>query len=92
MSFSFHLTTKWQRKLHMGDDPEEENKDSEDSALRTAVKSVAVGFKTPLFWVPFVTVIREGLEGMIFLGGTAIGSDAGAIPLAVLGGLALATA
>ncbi|KAJ3072741.1 hypothetical protein HDU98_003004 [Podochytrium sp. JEL0797] len=39
------------------------------------------------FWIPFITVIREGLEGMVFLGGTAISEDPAHIPLAVLGGL-----
>ncbi|ORY38846.1 hypothetical protein BCR33DRAFT_720514 [Rhizoclosmatium globosum] len=39
------------------------------------------------FWVPFLTVIREGLEGMLFLGGTAISEDPGHIPLAVIAAL-----
>ncbi|KAI8609138.1 iron permease FTR1 family-domain-containing protein, partial [Chytriomyces sp. MP71] len=40
------------------------------------------------FWIPFVTILREGLEGMVFLGGIALSDDAGHIPLAVLAGLA----
>ncbi|KAI8618005.1 iron permease FTR1 family-domain-containing protein [Chytriomyces sp. MP71] len=39
------------------------------------------------FWIPFITILREGLEGMIFLGGIAISDDPGHIPLAVLAGL-----
>ncbi|KAJ3202515.1 ATPase with role in protein import into the ER [Entophlyctis luteolus] len=39
------------------------------------------------FWIPFVTVVREGLEGMVFLGGIGISEDAGHIPLAVIVGL-----
>ncbi|KAJ3020248.1 UNVERIFIED_CONTAM: hypothetical protein HDU68_010274 [Siphonaria sp. JEL0065] len=39
------------------------------------------------FWIPFITVVREGLEGMLFLGGIAISEDPGHIPFAVLGGL-----
>ncbi|KAJ3198905.1 high-affinity iron permease [Entophlyctis luteolus] len=50
------------------------------------------------FWIPFITVVREGLEGMVFLGGVSItvpkyyiiigiSEDAGHIPLAVIVGL-----
>ncbi|KAI8618006.1 iron permease FTR1 family-domain-containing protein [Chytriomyces sp. MP71] len=44
------------------------------------------------FWIPFVTILREGLEGMVFLGGIALSDDAGHIPLAVLAGLAVGIA
>ncbi|ORY39647.1 iron permease FTR1 [Rhizoclosmatium globosum] len=50
-------------------------------------QSLVEGWKNPLFWLPFLTVIREGLEGMVFLGGSALSEPAGNIPLAVLAGL-----
>ncbi|KAJ3072257.1 hypothetical protein HDU98_003953 [Podochytrium sp. JEL0797] len=39
------------------------------------------------FWIPLVTVLREGLEGMVFLGGLTISESPDAIPLAVIAGL-----
>ncbi|KAJ3232405.1 high-affinity iron permease [Chytriomyces hyalinus] len=39
------------------------------------------------FWIPFITILREGLEGMVFLGGIAISDDPGHIPLGVLAGI-----
>lgn len=40
-----------------------------------------------MFAIPFVTVVREGLEGMIFLGGVGISSDPGSIPIAACVGI-----
>lgn len=41
-----------------------------------------------MFWLPFVTVLREGLEAVIFIGGVSLGIPATAFPLAVVTGLA----
>ncbi|KAJ3240664.1 high-affinity iron permease [Chytriomyces hyalinus] len=40
------------------------------------------------FWVPLVTILREGIEGMIFLGGISITEDPGNIPIAAVVGVA----
>ncbi|KAI9327670.1 iron permease FTR1 family-domain-containing protein [Obelidium mucronatum] len=61
-----------------------DNTNIDERALRRQRWKGAQAF----FWIPFITVVREGLEGMLFLGGTAISEDPGHIPLAVLGGLA----
>lgn len=40
-----------------------------------------------MFWLPFITVLREGLEAIIFIGGVSLGIPATAFPLAVVCGL-----
>ncbi|KAG8744475.1 high-affinity iron permease [Ceratobasidium sp. 428] len=40
-----------------------------------------------LFMLPFVTVLREGLEAVVFVGGVSLGQPASSIPLAALAGL-----
>ena len=43
--------------------------------------------KYAMFVLPFVTVIREGLEAVVFAGGVSLGYPATAFPLPVLTGL-----
>ncbi|KAG9030880.1 high-affinity iron permease [Tulasnella sp. JGI-2019a] len=45
------------------------------------------GSKWTLFLLPFVTVLREGLEAIVFIGGVSLGQKATAIPLATICGL-----
>lgn len=40
-----------------------------------------------LFTLPFITVLREGLEAVVFIGGVSLGQAATAIPLAAIVGL-----
>ena len=43
--------------------------------------------KYAMFMLPFITVLREGLEAVIFIGGVSLGLPATAFPLAVVTGL-----
>lgn len=43
--------------------------------------------KYAMFILPFVTVLREGLEAVVFVGGVGLGSPATAFPLPVILGL-----
>ena len=43
--------------------------------------------KYAMFLLPFVTVLREGLEAVIFIGGVSLGLPATSFPLAVICGL-----
>ncbi|CAE6419527.1 unnamed protein product [Rhizoctonia solani] len=43
--------------------------------------------KWVLFILPFITVLREGLEAVVFIGGVSLGQSATAIPLAAITGL-----
>lgn len=40
-----------------------------------------------LFLLPFITVLREGLEAVVFVGGVSLGQSARAIPLAAVVGI-----
>lgn len=44
--------------------------------------------KYAMFLLPFITVLREGLEAVVFIGGVGLGLPATAFPLAVVCGLA----
>ena len=45
------------------------------------------GEKYALFILPFITVLREGLEAVVFVGGISLGLPATAFPIPVLTGL-----
>ena len=45
--------------------------------------------KYAMFILPFITVLREGLEAVIFMGGVSLGLPATSFPLAVLSGIGL---
>ncbi|KAJ3261440.1 high-affinity iron permease [Chytriomyces hyalinus] len=64
---------------------DQQQPEEEDSTLKQeSQKNAGV---SAFFWIPFVTILREGLEGMVFLGGIAISDDPGHIPLGVLAGI-----
>lgn len=44
--------------------------------------------KYAMFILPFITVLREGLEAVVFIGGVGLGLPATSFPLAVICGLA----
>jgi len=41
-----------------------------------------------MFILPFITILREGLEAIVFIGGVSLGVPAASIPLATASGLA----
>lgn len=43
--------------------------------------------KYAMFILPFITVMREGLEAVVFIGGVSLGLSASSIPLAAICGL-----
>lgn len=44
--------------------------------------------KHAMFILPFITVLREGLEAVIFIGGVSVGETATSFPLPVVCGIA----
>ena len=44
--------------------------------------------KYAMFTLPFITVLREGLEAVVFIGGVSLGFPASAFPLPVILGIA----
>ncbi|GAA5863834.1 hypothetical protein JCM3774_001172 [Rhodotorula dairenensis] len=73
---------KWKAKLAGAFD----NK-VDASALTAKDKRQARNSKWTLFLLPFITVLREGLEAVVFVGGVSLGQSAKSIPLAAICGI-----
>ncbi|KAI9884849.1 MAG: hypothetical protein M1823_003376 [Watsoniomyces obsoletus] len=73
---------KWRTKLGKLFDVSHETK---ESRLKRWTKRYA------MFLLPFFTVLREGVEAIIFIGGVSLGQPGSAIPLAVIAGIAAGT-
>jgi high-affinity iron transporter len=43
--------------------------------------------KYAMFWLPFITVLREGLEAVVFIGGVGLSYPANAFPLPIICGI-----
>ena len=76
------LQSKWRVKLAKA----LEAKDTQHGALlRTRFKLWCE--KYAMFILPFITILREGLEAIVFIGGVSLGLPATSIPLAAVCGL-----
>ncbi|QRV89330.1 iron transporter FTH1 [Ceratobasidium sp. AG-Ba] len=71
--------TKWRGKLEQAFNSK--NNSPHDHKSRAGIRM--------LFVLPFVTVLREGLEAVVFVGGVSLGQPASSIPLAALAGLVI---
>lgn len=71
---------KWRAKLAGAFDNKVEIKSKKDQ--REAKSS-----KWTLFLLPMITVLREGLEAVVFVGGVSLGQSAKSIPLAAICGI-----
>jgi len=47
--------------------------------------------KYAMFVLPFITVLREGLEAVVFVGGVSLSEPASSFPIAVVVGIACGT-
>jgi High-affinity Fe2+/Pb2+ permease len=90
------LQEKWRVKLAKAFDKKETT--ATDFKSRLAARFTPVAFKRfcekyAVFMLPFITILREGLEAVIFIGGVSLGVPASAIPLptivAILAGAAV---
>ncbi|KAG8528907.1 uncharacterized protein KY384_006596 [Bacidia gigantensis] len=77
------LKAKWQVKLARALEAKEGSK---HGAPQNRFKNWCV--KYAMFHLPFVTVLREGIEAIVFIGGVGLSQPATAFPLAVICGLA----
>ncbi|KAK6352905.1 hypothetical protein TWF696_004903 [Orbilia brochopaga] len=70
------LQSKWQKKITL--------------ALQTPSKTTSWGQrleKYSLFILPFITILREGLEAVIFVGGVGLSYPASSFPIPVITGI-----
>ena len=75
------LQNKWRVKLAKALEAKNSTK---RGTLRTRFKTWCE--KYAMFILPFITVLREGLEAVIFIGGVSLGLPATSFPLAVVTG------
>lgn len=78
------LQDKWRVKIAQALEKKHNN---EGLGMRTRFKTWCE--KYAMFLLPFVTVLREGLEAVVFIGGVGLGLPATSFPLAVVCGLAV---
>ena len=79
------MQAKWRVKLAKA--LEANDKDVARSG-KLGVRVKAWCEKYALFILPFITILREGLEAIVFIGGISLGLPATSIPLAAIVGLA----
>lgn len=75
------LQEKWQVKLAKSLETKHNPK------ARFGQKLKLYAEKYAMFFLPFITVLREGLEAVVFIGGVSLGLPASAIPLPTVCGL-----
>ncbi|KAL2432755.1 High affinity iron permease ftrA [Exophiala dermatitidis] len=80
------MQAKWRLKLAKA----LEATDNKNARLGNRFKLWAE--KYAMFLLPFITILREGLEAIVFVGGVSLGLPASSIPLATVCGLAAGSA
>ncbi|KAI9838074.1 MAG: hypothetical protein M1819_006229 [Sarea resinae] len=78
------LQDKWRVKLAKALEAKEKSKFTQG---RIGARLKLWAEKYAMFLLPFITVLREGLEAVVFIGGVSLGLPATAFPLAVVCGL-----
>lgn len=79
------LQAKWRVRLAKALEAEDKKTGTMRSRFKTWCEKYA------MFILPFITIIREGLEAVVFIGGVGLGLKASSIPLAVVCGLIAGT-
>lgn len=75
------LQDKWRVKLAKALESKDQIKGFSKGRLKQWLETYA------MFILPLITTLREGLEGIVFVGGVGVGSPASAFPLPVILGL-----
>jgi high-affinity iron transporter len=76
------LQTKWRIKLARALEAKDNRAERASRRFKNWCEKYA------MFMLPFITIMREGLEAVVFIGGVSLGLPAASIPLAVVTGLA----
>ncbi|KAF2138111.1 uncharacterized protein K452DRAFT_234816 [Aplosporella prunicola CBS 121167] len=75
------LQEKWKMKLSKALEANDNRKGKVGGRMKKWAEKYA------MFLLPFITVLREGLEAVVFIGGVSLGMPAESFPLAVVCGL-----
>jgi len=75
------LQDKWRVKLAKALEAKDVTKGHSRSGFKRWCEKYA------MFLLPFVTVLREGLEGVVFIGGVSLGLPATSFPIPVIVGI-----
>ncbi|KAF2757001.1 high-affinity iron transporter FtrA [Pseudovirgaria hyperparasitica] len=75
------LQDKWRVKIARAIEAKDRSEKPVQGRFKTWTEKYA------MFLLPFITVLREGLEAVVFIGGVGLGLPAESFPLAVLCGL-----
>lgn len=75
------MQKKWQAKLTKSF----QSKEAPGATLASKFKTWCE--KYAMFLLPFITILREGLEAVIFIGGISLGVSASAIPIPTIAGI-----
>ncbi|KAF2084928.1 plasma membrane iron permease [Saccharata proteae CBS 121410] len=76
------LQDKWRVKLAKALEAKDDRQGTASSRMKQWAEKYA------MFLLPFITVLREGLEAVVFIGGVSLAEPAQSFPLAVVCGLA----
>lgn len=79
------LQDKWRVKLAKALEDKDTTKGAKKGTLRSRFKQWSE--KYAMFMLPFITVLREGLEAVVFIGGVSLGLPATSFPLPVVVGI-----
>lgn len=75
------MQDKWRVKIAEAMKPKEKHGENQDGAFKRWCE------KYTMFMLPFITILREGIEAIVFVAGVSFSSPAAAVPLPVLVGL-----
>lgn len=76
---------KWKIKLQKAFERNDDIQAIGDTAAAAKVKE-SKSSRYALFILPFITVLREGLEAVVFVGGVSLGQPGTSIPIAAIVG------
>jgi len=79
------LQDKWKAKMTKALDHQQQH----GHRLRTSTRIKIWSEKYAMFLIPFITVLREGLESVVFVGGVGVNEPPTSFPIAGLTGIGL---
>ena len=83
------LQDKWRAKLFWHMERRRQNKSDAEAGVEVKKQGWFKNLteKYSMAFLPFITVLREGIEAIVFVGGVSLGQPASSFPLAVICGI-----